>query len=151
VWECSKGQTDRQADRHTKTDTDSRDHYTFCVVYDLHKIYILSPQHPDYVVNSRFACNWGSAGGPGLAIHPWFSFSTCSRREPLVAQVSYRPDALPVTQPQCWSTQRSKHWCQKSSNGRTLSSSTTGLLTEEALLPSCLPPTPTFLWHHDKR
>ena len=34
VWACGRGQTDRQTDTHT----DSRDHNTFCVVYDSRKM-----------------------------------------------------------------------------------------------------------------
>jgi len=40
VWACGRGQTDRQTDRHTHTHThtDTRDHNTFCVVYDSRKM-----------------------------------------------------------------------------------------------------------------
>jgi len=34
MWECGDGQTGR----HTDTQTDAREQYTFCVVYDSHEM-----------------------------------------------------------------------------------------------------------------
>jgi len=34
VWACGRGQADRRTHRQTDTQTDPRDHNTFCVVYD---------------------------------------------------------------------------------------------------------------------
>jgi len=40
VWECSEGQTDIQTHTHTHTHMykQSRDHYTFHVIYDSHEM-----------------------------------------------------------------------------------------------------------------